>query len=202
MVAAALIGLGVSSTPQAQAANLTWNKTDAGTYSWADSANWTGGGFPNAIGDVANLSGALAGAQTVNLNAVITIGELNFGATAPSSLAGYTLAGGTNGYLILDDTDGAVSINKLNGSPSLDQITAGIQFNDNLTISNNAGGGTLTFSSTGTLRSLTSDITFNGTGPVAAGSIVVSGAISTAGNLVKNDAVITRLTGANTYAGT
>lgn len=118
MVAAALLGVAVSSTPKAQAANLTWNQTGAGPYSWTDSANWGGTGFPNAIGDVANLSGALAGAQTVNLNAVITLGELNFGATLPSSAAGYTLAAGTNGLLILDDIDGAVSINKLNGSPA------------------------------------------------------------------------------------
>ncbi len=115
MVAAALLGVAVSSAPKAQAANLTWNQTGAGPYNWTDSANWGGAGFPNAIGDVANLSGALAGAQTVNLNGIITLGELNFGASAPSSAAGYTLAGGTNGLLILDDTDGAVSINKLNG---------------------------------------------------------------------------------------
>ena len=89
MVAAALLGVAVSSTPKAQAANLTWNQTGAGPYNWTDSANWGGAGFPNAIGDVANLSGALAGAQTVNLNAVITLGELNFGASAPSSAAGF-----------------------------------------------------------------------------------------------------------------
>ena len=199
MVAAALLG-GVVSAPKAQAANLTWNQTGAGPYSWTDSANWGGTGFPNAIGDVANLSGALAGAQTVNLNAVITIGELNFGATLPSSAAGYTLAAGTNGLLVLDDTDGTVSINKLNGSPSLDTISADIQFNDALTLSNNAGGGTLTLS--GALRSLSSSITFSGTGPVAAGSVDISGVISTSGSLTKIDAGTARLSGANTYAGT
>jgi len=109
MVAAALLG-GVLATPRAQAANLSWTQTAANTYSWTDSANWGGTGFPNAIGDVANLSGALEGAQTVNLNAVITIGELIFVPSAPSSAAGFTLAGGTNGLLVLDDTDEAVSI--------------------------------------------------------------------------------------------
>ena len=199
MVAAALLSVGVATTPKAEAANLTWTQTAVGAYNWTDSANWGGSGFPNALGDVANLSGALVGAQTVSLNAVITVGELNFGATAPSSLAGYTLAGGTNGLLVLDDSDGAVSINKLNGSPSLDTISADILFNDALTISNNAGGGTLTI--TGAMRSLTSDITITGTGAVAAGSII-TGVISTAGGFIKEGTGIMQTNGASTYAGT
>jgi len=56
-----------------------------------------------------------------------------------------------------------------------------------------------TLAPSGALRSLTSDITFHGTGAVASGSIVVSAAISTAGYLSKNDAEITTLSGANTY---
>jgi len=198
MVAAALLG-GVLATPRAQAANLSWTQTAANTYSWTDSANWGGTGFPNAIGDVANLSGALEGAQTVNLNAVITIGELIFVPSAPSSAAGFTLAGGTNGLLVLDDTDEAVSIKKLSGSPSLDTISADIQFNDNLTITNNSGGGTLTFS--GALRSVASDVTLTGNGPVATGS-TITGVISTAGNLIKSGTGIVQLNGASTYAGT
>ena len=198
MVAAALLGVGISKAPKAQAANLTWNQTAATSYNWTDSANWGGAGFPNAIGDVANLSGALAGAQTVNLNAIITIGELNFGASAPSSLAGYTLAGGTNGLLILDDSDGAVSINKLNGSPSLDVISADIIFNDALTISNNSGGGTLTL---GTMRSVASDVTLNGTS-IAGGAAILTGAIATAGGLIKDGTGIAQMNANTTYAGT
>jgi hypothetical protein len=155
MVAAALLGASVSTAPTAKAATFNWNQTAASTYSWTTSANWNASPYPNAIGDIANLSSGTV-AQTVNLDAVITIGDLNFGATGPSSLAGYTLAAGTGGYLILDGSAGAASINKLNGSPSLDTISASIQFNDALTISNNSGGGVLTIS--GTLKSLTSDI--------------------------------------------
>mgnify|MGYP003901464795 CR=1 FL=1 len=199
MVAAALLGGVLATAQQAQAANLTWSQTAVNTYSWTDSANWGGTGFPNAIGDVANLSGELAGAQTVNLNAVITIGELNFGATLPSSAAGYTLAAGTNGLLILDDTDGTVSINKLSGSPSLDTISADIQFNDNLTISNNAGGGTLTF--TGTIRSVASDVTLNGAS-IAGGAAILTGAIATAGGLIKDGTGIAQMNANTTYAGT
>ena len=198
MVAAALLSVGVTTSPQAQAANLTWSQTAVGTYNWTDLANWGGVESPNAVGDIANLSGALAGAQTVNLNAVITVGELNFGATAPASLAGYTLAGGTNGLLVLDDTDGTVSINKLSGSPSLDTISADIQFNDNLTISNNSGGGTLTL---GTMRSVASDVTLNGAS-IAGGAAILTGAIATAGGLIKDGIGIAQMNTNTTYAGT
>jgi hypothetical protein len=128
MVAAALIGIGISTAPKAKAATFNWSQTTANTYSWTTSANWGVASYPNAIGDVVNLSSGTV-AQTVNLDAVITIGELNFGALGPSGPPGYTLAAGTGGYLILDDTDGAVSINKLNNSPGTDIISANIQFN-------------------------------------------------------------------------
>jgi autotransporter-associated beta strand protein len=200
MVAAALLGGALSTAPQAQAANLMWSQTAASaSYAWTDSANWGGLGSPNAIGDIANLSGALDGAQTVTLSTVITLGELNFGASAPSSAAGFTLTSTGNGVLVLDDTDGAVSINKLNGSPSLDVISAVALFNDDLTISNNAGGGTLTLS--GALRSVASGITLSGASVAGAAAIDISGVISTAGGLTKVDAGTARLSGANIYAG-
>ena len=199
MVAAAMLGVTVSTAPKAKAATFSWNQTAASTYSWTTSANWDVSPYPNAIGDVVNLSSGSV-AQTVNLNAVITIGELNFGAPGPTLGApGYTLAAGTGGHLILDDTDGAVSINKLSGSPSTDTISADILFNDSLTISNNSGGGVVKF--TGTMRSLTSDITVTGSGAVAAGSIV-TGAISTAGGLIKDGVGITQMDVNTTYAGT
>ena len=197
MVAAALLGVAVSTAPKAKAATFNWNQTAAFTYSWTTSANWDVSPYPNAIGDVANLSSSTV-AQIVNLDAVITIGGLNFGAQGSGSTNGYTLAAGTGGLLILDDTDGAVSINKLSGSPFLDIISADIQFNDALTISNNSGGGTLTL---GTMRSVASDVTLTGTGVVAAGSIV-TGAISTAGGLIKDGVGITQMNVNTTYAGT
>ena len=198
MVAAALLGVAVSTAPKAKAATFNWNQTAAFTYSWTTSANWDVSPYPNAIGDVANLSSSTV-AQIVNLDAVITIGGLNFGAQGSGSTNGYTLAAGTGGLLILDDTDGAVSINKLSGSPFLDIISADIQFNDALTISNNSGGGTLTL---GTMRSLTSDVTLTGSGAVPAGSIVL-GAISTAGGLIKDIGLgIAQMSVNTTYAGT
>ena len=176
-----------------------------GTFLWTDATgntsagvNWSGGVSPNIIsvaGDILNLNNALTVPRTVTLDGLVTAGTLNIGDTTTANA--FTLAAVTGGYLTLDDTDATTEIIK--SGNALDTISTGIQFNDTLAITNNSTTGSLTLS--GALRSVTSDITFNGTGAVATGSIVVSGAISTAGNLVKNDAGITRLTGANTYTG-
>ncbi|WP_395716295.1 autotransporter-associated beta strand repeat-containing protein [Prosthecobacter sp.] len=178
----------------------------AATFLWTDvtgntsvGGNWSGGISPNAIsvaGDILNLNNALTAPRTVTLDGLVTAGTLNIGDTTTTNA--FTLAAGTGGYLTLDVISGNAAITKTGNG--LDTISTGLQFNDTLAITNSSTSGTLTIS--GALRSLTSGITFNGTGVVAAGSTVVSGVISTAGNLVKNDAGITTLSGANTYAGT
>lgn len=175
------------------------------TFLWTDAAgntsvgvNWSGGVSPNTMsvaGDILNLNNALTAPRTVTLDGLVTAGTLNIGDTTTTNA--FTLAAITGGYLTLDDTDTTTEIIK--SGNALDTVSTGIQFNDTLAITNNSTAGSLTLS--GALRSVTSDITFNGTGALVAGSIIASGVISTAGNLVKNDAGITRLTGANTYTG-
>jgi autotransporter-associated beta strand protein len=178
----------------------TWNQTALGSYNWNDNANWsTPVLFPNGIGAVANLNNAIGGAQTVNLNQLITLGTLNIGDTTTTNA--FTLAAGTApGYLMLDVATGNAMITKASGANALDIISTGLQFNDTLAITNSSTIGSLALS--GAMRSLTSDITFNGVGGLSTGSIVATGVISTAGNLVKNDAGITVLNAGNTYAGT
>lgn len=178
----------------------------AATFLWTDAAgntsvgaNWSGGISPNAVsvsGDIFNFNNALTTGRTVTLDGLLTGGTLNIGDTTTTNA--FTLAAGTGGYLTLDATSGNATITKTgNGA---DSISTGLQFNDTLAVTNSTVSGTLTLS--GALRSLSSDITFNGTGAVAAGSTIVSGVISTSGSLTKNDAGITLLSGANTYAGT
>jgi len=181
-----------------QGATFLWQIDTTGPNAWNSNGNWTTAGFANGIDDVANLNNNITANQTVNLGQVITLGTLNIGDSDGSNT--FTLAAGTGGYLIMDVSSGAAAISKALGANANDVISTGIQFNDTLAITNSATTGTLTLS--GALRSLTSDISFNGTGAVAAGSTIVTGVISTAGNLIKNDAGITVLNAANTYAGT
>jgi fibronectin-binding autotransporter adhesin len=160
------------------AAVATWNQTAVGTYSWLTPTDWTPAAFPNAIGDTANLNNNIVDAQTVNLNQIIRLGTLNIGDSDGSN--SMTLDDGTGGYLIMDVASGSAAITKAAGADAADTISTPIQFNDTLAITNNSSG-LLTLSAA--LRSLTSDITYNGTG-----NITLSDGINTAGNLVKNDA--------------
>jgi len=191
------MGSFVASPVTAEAANLTWNQAATGTYSWTNASYWSPNGNPSLVDDVANLSNTLTGAVTVNLDYAYTVGTLNIGDTASTNA--FTLAAGTAGYLVLDVSSGGAAINK-SGASTGDTISAGIQFNDPLTITNNSSAGVLTL--TGGLRSLTSSLTVTGSGSVASGSIVLSGAIATAGGLIKDGAGIAMTNASSTYAGT
>ena len=210
MVAAALLAVG--SPPTARAANFTWNKANTDTYSWINPANWTAGaGFPDAIGDIANLNNNIAGTNTITLDANITLAGINIGDATGSDqfliqqgiianpsilpLAGYTSVGA--GSIVLDGVGydpllASVAINKT-GTGVADEIAALVYFNDPLTIT--ASSGKITLS--GGLRSGQSNIIFAGAGAIE----LKTGVLITGGNVIKNDAGTLTFTSANTYGG-
>jgi autotransporter-associated beta strand protein len=169
----------VVSAGVARAAEYTWTPTTAATYSWDDAtSNWTSG-FPNAVGDIANLNINITGNQTINLNQAITVGTLNLGDTVGATYNTTTIAAGTAGSLIMDVASGSATISKSTvGNNVTDTISANIQLNDNLIV-NNAATST-------------------------SGLLVLSGIISESGGaktLTKTGAGIVQLSGANSYTG-
>ena len=122
MVAAALLGVGVSTAPKAKAANLFWDVNSSGagvggtgnwnttSAFWADSgSNLYVTGYDTAAAktftssDTASFYGT---AGTATLTGNITIGGLNFG--APS----YTITTGTN-TLTFGAADNTIRLNTL-----------------------------------------------------------------------------------------
>ena len=163
MVAAALIGIGVSSTPQAQAANYYWDATGAvvtgGSGSWdTSSAFWstTSAGSDAALrsfaaDDIAIFTGT---AGTATLTEPITIGGLVF------SGADFTVTGNT---LTLDVSSGAPSISVTGGNiATLSSIVAG---SDGLTKTGN-----------GVLKLTNSSNSYTGTTTISGGFLVISSA--------------------------
>ncbi len=67
------------SSPSLYASDSTWIPTTGGSRDWNDPDNWTGSGYPNAAGAVANINNDIEGNQTVRLRQDITIGKLNIG---------------------------------------------------------------------------------------------------------------------------
>lgn len=143
-----LVVIVVSFVCPAQAASYTWTPTAAGSYNWNDATSkWTAG-FPNAIGDIANLNINLAGAQTISLGTGITIGTLNLNDNTTGFFITTLQDGG--GTLTFDAFGSCnAQLNKVTAANSVnDAVTATITLNDNLELANSSttAGGTLTLS--------------------------------------------------------
>jgi hypothetical protein len=145
-------------------ATYTWTPTAAGAFNWNDPANWTGGPagtFPNAVGDVANLTANLVGNQAIRLNTAILVGTLNLGSA--STAGKYTVLGG-GGSLTFDVAAGSAALT--DAGTGGDAVIAPVTLADNITLSGNGTaplvlgarvvGGAGTITTAGTIR-LTSD---------------------------------------------
>ncbi|HXD85432.1 MAG TPA: putative Ig domain-containing protein [Urbifossiella sp.] len=157
---------------------FTWTPTLPGQYAWDDAANWssTSGGFPNAAGDVANLTANLVGNQTIALDTDITVGSLALGSGGTSGT--YTIVA-NGGSLNFDVASGTASI--IDQAQGGDAINAPIGMNGDLNVSSNgthhlaiggaiSGSGTVaaigTILQTGTVG-IGSGVTLTGTGTFA-----------------------------------
>ena len=167
MVAAALLGVGVSRAPQAKAANLFWDNNNfsaglggAGTWNAANT-NWfnagsgvtaTGSGVTSAAtfssADIAYFYGTAA---TVNLGSAVTVGGLNFGVT------GYVLNNGAN-TMTFGAAENTITLNSVNNANATSTvgatITGAVGGSGNVTVSGGLAAGlvanTLTLNGTST----------------------------------------------------
>src|SRR5436309_2632133 len=112
---------------RASAANGIWSGNSAGSYSWSISSNWSGGvvaGGADAIADFNSID--LLGDATIALDASVTVGNLLFGDTDPTTTAaGWTIAGPN--ALTLQVSSGAptITVNAL-GTGKVTRIDAAI----------------------------------------------------------------------------
>ncbi|MEY4445497.1 MAG: hypothetical protein RL444_610 [Verrucomicrobiota bacterium] len=169
MVAAALLGVGVSKAPQAKAANLYWDSDataagnnisngtglgGAGTWD-TSSLEWFNGtdnvAWSNSALDIAFFTGT---AGTVTLGGPITVGGLNFGG------ADFTVAGDT---LTLAASSGAPSISVTNGNVATVSTTI-------------AGTSGMTKIGNGVLKLTNPGNNYTGTTTISAGTLVVTSA--------------------------
>jgi autotransporter-associated beta strand protein len=155
-----------------------WAPTAAGTFDWNNPANWAPNtGFPKAADDVANVTSALAGNETINLNVAVQVGTLNIGASSGASA--FTLAAGSAGSLTIAVSSGTGSIVKAAGGN--DQITAPMTATKDFNISN-SGTSPLVLAGVLTGKALainptgqTGEVDFTGLNALNTANITVSG---------------------------
>src|SRR5438067_1187822 len=92
----------------ARATDATWNVDFNGT--WDTNGNWTGGVFPNAIGDTATFGGVILNNTTITLSSGKTVGNITFDAPKTYTL---TPAGSA---ITLDVASGNAGLTLISGS--------------------------------------------------------------------------------------
>lgn len=104
------LGFVALSSVSVMAAAYTWTPTATGTFNWDEAtSNWTSG-FPNAVGDTANIAQDFSGAQTINLNQAITVGSLTFNDSGASADSVVTIAAGTSGGITFQVASGNATV--------------------------------------------------------------------------------------------
>lgn len=157
---------------------FNWIPTAAGSYNWTDSARWSPATVPNGAGGIAYMNIDLAGDQTVNINAPVTLGEFVVG----DSNGGQNtlLQKNTAGAFVMDQTE--------NGTAYLTRAANGT--------------GTVTFASDLNIT-LNDNLTVRTAGGAASSTLVIAGTLAGTGkSLTKQGGGLTlSLAGANTFSG-
>ena len=181
-----LLALTLGLAWSAVAGTYTWNKTATGSYDWNAAANWTAtpSGFPNAVGDVANIVANANGYVTNALNQTVTLGILNLGDTDTGTRRPFRIVPTTAGNaLIFDNGSEPAEINQIATSNG-DLVAAPVQIANALTVSSatpdrsltlggEIGGSGVTLTKTGLGEVLlTSANTFEGLLSVQSGRLV------------------------------
>ena len=179
-----------------------WLPTAGGSYSWTNTVNWVSGAIPNSANSIARLNNNIAGAQTISLNAPITLGQLIIGDT--NGTHGFTIQNGSGGSMLFDVTSGSATILKTSGAN--DVISASLVLLDNLVVSNStsarltlsgsiAGNHSFTKQGSGGVA-LSGTNTYSGNTDVSAGTLALE-----LGVVLTNTPLITLTSGATLDAG-
>jgi len=118
-------------TPGTASLNGSWKSAVSGN--WGDATKWTGG-VPNAQGASATFSAAALAPVTVTLDSPVTLGTLQLGNSASSSV-GYTLSGSGANTLTFNNGGRGATIAVTDGAHA---INAPVVLNDDLIVE--AGG--------------------------------------------------------------
>ncbi|MBL9115696.1 MAG: autotransporter-associated beta strand repeat-containing protein, partial [Verrucomicrobiaceae bacterium] len=155
---ALLLACFASWSVQSHAATGTWTLNNNGT--WTNTANWSGGLVPNAIGDVALFNQVnLTGNRTVTLDVPVTLGGLVVGDTLGANT--YTFSGSG---LTMQALSGNAFINKYNSTTDI--LQAPLTLNSHLDANIYTGTFQIGPSATVPLISASSNFIKNGMGAV------------------------------------
>lgn len=187
--------------PSAKSETYTWTSTLAGPFSWDNAGgqnNWSIAGFPNAVGDIANITSDLIESQFIDLNQTITLGTLNIGDV--DGLSTFTIQPGVAGSLNFNNGLLASEINQIPTSAG-DTIMANISTVGALNVSNSSASsliltGTLSSSATSGTQILT-----NVSGNVRYAGDILDGATGGKIALVQNGFGTMSLLGNNSFSG-
>ncbi len=157
--------------------DATWIQTNAGPFNWSDGANWSGGVAASGADRTASFTSNITAAQTVNLSAPVTIGNITFTDSTTSS-HNLTISGAN-----------VLTLSRSSGEPTIDVTQSG----RTLAISSEITGGN------GLQKNGLGILTLSGTNTYSGGTVINGGTLNLGTN---SDSNLGATTGELTFTGT